>query len=61
MVIQIYKGKIALNVPKRHRDKCIEIAEKAGRELVDEYKMRTTSFMGRRESTFEPILVFNRK
>ena len=55
-----FGGIIALNIPKRHRDKCIDIANKNDKKLVNEYQMRTTSFMGLRESTFEPILVFKK-
>jgi len=58
--IMRFKEKIALNIPKRHTDKCVEIAEKHGRKLIDMYKMRTSNFMGRRESTFEPILIFDK-
>lgn len=56
--IMKFNGTIALNVPKRHKDKCVDIANKHDRKLVDEYKMRTRNFMGVRESTFEPILIF---
>lgn len=55
--IMKFKGKVALNVPKWHRDKCISIAKDNGRKLVDEFKMRMSSFMGRKK-THEPILVF---
>ncbi|MEO5366029.1 MAG: hypothetical protein H7831_06690 [Magnetococcus sp. WYHC-3] len=57
--IMKFDGIIALNVPKRHRDKCVKIANKYGRSLTNEYQMKTSSFIGR-EATFEPILVFGR-
>ena len=59
--IMRFEGMIALNIPKRHRDGCIAIAKENGRKLLKEYEMRTSSFMGKRDSTFEPILVFRAK
>lgn len=56
--IMRFKRIIALNVPIRHRDKCVDIAKKHGKRLVDEYKMKTKSFMGLRKNTYEPILIF---
>lgn len=53
-----FDGIIAINIPKKHRDKCISIAEVHGRKLVNEYKMKTASLAGMREKTYEPILVF---
>jgi hypothetical protein len=56
--IMKFNGVVALNIPKRHREKCMSIAAMSGRNLIKEYKMITASFMGRRELTYEPILVF---
>jgi len=56
--IMKFNGVVALNIPKRHHEKCMSIAAMSGRNLIKEYKMITASFMGRRELTYEPILVF---
>ena len=56
--IMRFDGLIALNVPKKHRDKCIFIAESNSRKLIKEYKMKTASLAGMREKTYEPILIF---
>lgn len=55
-----FNGIIALNIPLRHVD-CINIvADRRGYKIIDEFRMTTTSFMGR-ERTYEPILVFGAK
>ncbi len=55
--IMCFNGIVALNVPLRHQERCIKIAKKHGRPLINEFKMRTANFIGR-ETTYEPIIVF---
>lgn len=52
-----FSGIIALNLPIRQKEMCVNIATQHDKKLVEELKMSTTSFMGR-EKTYEPILVF---
>jgi hypothetical protein len=56
-IFRKFNKTIVLNVPKRQKELCIEVAKRHNRELIDELQMKTASFMGR-EKTFEPILVF---
>jgi len=56
--IMKFGGIVALNIPKRHRDKCIEIAQRHGRKVLNEFQMKTVNFMGVRESAYEPIIIF---
>lgn len=56
-IFKKFNGVIALNIPKRHEDLCINTAVKYGKKFVEELKMKTVSFMGR-EKTYEPILIF---
>lgn len=55
-----FKGIIALNVPIRHSDMVLEIAKNHGRITGEHLQMKTANFMGR-QSTYEPILVFEKK
>jgi hypothetical protein len=56
-IMKKFRNLIALNIPKRQRDMCIDVANEYGRVLTDEVQMKTASFMGR-EKCFEPILIF---
>jgi len=51
---------IALNVPKRHEELCIQIAKEHNWRCVDNIKMKTKNFQGERETTYEPILIFRK-
>lgn len=55
-----FKGAIALNIPKYHEDRCMEIAGRHGRCLLERMEMKTSALI-RRTTTSEPILVFKSK
>lgn len=55
-----FGGIVALNVPKRHAEMVLEIANQHNRRHLETLEMKTASFMGR-EKTFEPILIFDKK
>lgn len=57
--IMKFSGLIALNIPQRHKDLCVEIATKHNKKLINEFKMITREPYGERKSTYEPILIFN--
>ena len=56
--IMKFEGVVALNIPLRHRDMCMDISCQHNRKLVEELKMKTSSII--REKAYEPILIFDR-
>lgn len=54
------KCKIALNIPVRHADNLVGLASRHGYCLVEEIIMKNRTLITR-SSTYEPILVFNKK
>lgn len=55
-----FKGIVALNIPIKYREIIIDLAAKHKHNFIKEYKMKTANFMGKRETTYEPILVFDK-
>ena len=60
-ILAHFEGIIALNLPKRQEAMCMSVAAKYNRQLIDRLEMKTAGFMGKRVSTYEPILIFKAK